>query len=152
MKYHVPRLSRRDLLKFGSLSVAGYSLLPMLRPLNVEAKEKSKPRGGAEICIFLFLQGAPAQMDTFDAKEGSGTPEDFDFRTNKHGVKMSAGTIERWLVGQTDAGMAASTRNSYREAAVCFGNWCCRTHRLTHNPVGDVPRANQNVDLRHYSG
>ena len=63
--------------------------------------------------------------------------------------KMSAGTIERWLVGQADAGMAASTRNSYREAAVCFGNWCCRTHRLTHNPVGDVPRANQNVDLRH---
>ncbi len=63
--------------------------------------------------------------------------------------KMSAGPIERWLVEQADAGMAASTRNSYREAAVCFGNWCRRTHRLTHNPFGDVPRADQNVDRRH---
>ena len=64
--------------------------------------------------------------------------------------KMSAGPIERWLVGQADVGMAASTRNSYREAAVCFGNWCRRTHRLTHNPFGDVPRADQNVDRRHH--
>ena len=63
--------------------------------------------------------------------------------------KMSAGPIERWLVEQADAGMAASTRNSYREAAVCFGNWCRRTHRLTHNPFADVPRANQNVDRKH---
>ncbi|MGB2985216.1 MAG: hypothetical protein WBE26_04980, partial [Phycisphaerae bacterium] len=42
-------------------------------------------------------------------------------------AKMSAGPIEQWLVEQADAGMAASTRNSYREAAVCFGNWCRRT-------------------------
>lgn len=63
--------------------------------------------------------------------------------------KMSAGPIEQWLVEQSDAGMAASTRNTYREAAVCFGNWCRRTHRLTHNPFADVPRANQNADRRH---
>ena len=63
--------------------------------------------------------------------------------------KMSAGPIERWLVDQTDAGMAAATRNTYREAAVCFGNWCRRTHRLTYNPFADVPRADQNADRRH---
>ena len=63
--------------------------------------------------------------------------------------KMSAGPVERWLVEQADAGMAAATRNSYREAAVCFGNWCRRTHRLTYNPFADVPRADQNADRRH---
>ena len=63
--------------------------------------------------------------------------------------KMSAGSIERWLVEQAVAGMAAATRNSYREAIVCFGNWCRRTHRLTHNSFADLPRADQNVDRRH---
>ncbi len=63
--------------------------------------------------------------------------------------KMSAGPIEKWLVEQADTGMAPSTRNSYREAAVCFGNWCRRTHRLTHNPFADVPRADPKVDRRH---
>jgi integrase len=63
--------------------------------------------------------------------------------------KMSAGPIEHWLVEQANVGMAASTRNTYREAAVCFGNWCRRTHRLTLNPFADVPRADANVDRRH---
>jgi len=63
--------------------------------------------------------------------------------------KMSAGPVERWLVEQTEAGMAAATRNSYREAAVGFGNWSRRTHRLTYNPFADVPRADQNADRRH---
>ena len=63
--------------------------------------------------------------------------------------KMSAGPVEQWLVEQADVGMAASTRNSYREALVCFGNWCRRTHRLTSNPFADVPRADQKVDRRH---
>ncbi len=63
--------------------------------------------------------------------------------------KMSAGPIEQWLVEQTELGMAAATRNTYRESAVCFGNWCRRTRRLTHNPFADVPRANQKADRRH---
>jgi len=63
--------------------------------------------------------------------------------------KMSAGPVERWLVEQADVGMAAATRNSYREAAICLGTWCRRTHRLTQNPFADVPRADQNADRRH---
>ena len=63
--------------------------------------------------------------------------------------RMSADPVERWLVEQADAGMAASTRNSYREALVGFGNWCRRTRRLTYNPFGDLPRADQNADRRH---
>lgn len=63
--------------------------------------------------------------------------------------KMSAGSVEHWLVAQQDTGMGAATRNSYREAAVCFGNWCRRTRRLTHNPFADVPRADAKTNRRH---
>ena len=63
--------------------------------------------------------------------------------------KMSAEELETWLVAQRDAGMSASTRNGYREAAVCFGNWCRRTRRMTRNPFADVPRADPKTDRRH---
>ncbi len=93
MNTNVPKLTRRDLLRAGGLTVAGYSLLPMLQPLNVAAKEKAKPRGGAEVCIYIFLQGGAAQMDTFDAKEAPETPEDFDIRKIKQGLSMPVGTM-----------------------------------------------------------
>ena len=35
------------------------------------------PRGSAENVIFIFLQGAPSHVDTFDLKVGSWTPDDF---------------------------------------------------------------------------
>jgi integrase len=63
--------------------------------------------------------------------------------------RMSGGPVERWLVERADEGMAAATRNSYREALICFANWCRRTHRLTVSPVENVPRADANVDRRH---
>jgi len=63
-------------------------------------------------------------------------------------MDMKVGAVERWLVAQQDAGMAAGTRNGYREALVGFGNWCRRTHRLTHNPFLDVPIADAKADRR----
>jgi hypothetical protein len=64
--------------------------------------------------------------------------------------RLAPGPIERWLVEQAEGGMAAATRNSYREAAVCFANWCRRTHRLVTNPFTDLPRADQKSDRRHH--
>ncbi len=94
-------MTRRDFLRVGGVSIAGYSLLPMLMPQNVAAKEKVEPRGGAEICILLFLQGGPSQLDTFDLKEGSWTPEDFDIRTISQGLRMPAGLLPQ-LSERTD--------------------------------------------------
>ena len=45
---YLPTLARRDFLRIGGVGVAGYSLLPLLRPQNVEAKEATVPRGGAD--------------------------------------------------------------------------------------------------------
>ncbi len=88
-----PRLSRREFIRVAGVGVTGYSLLPILDPLNVEAKESVKPRGGAEVCILLMLQGGPSQVDTFDLKEGAWTPEDFDVQTVKPGLRMPVGTL-----------------------------------------------------------
>lgn len=85
---HIPRLSRRQLFQVGGVAVSGYGLQPMVRPLNVFAKEKVKPRGSAECCIFLNLSGGASHVDTFDIKEGKWTPPDFDIRTVSPGLRL----------------------------------------------------------------
>ena len=75
-----PKLARRDLLRIGLATVAGYDLAPMVRPRNVLAKEKVKLRGAADYCIFVFLNGGAPQLDTWDLKEGHWTPPEFDVR------------------------------------------------------------------------
>jgi hypothetical protein len=72
-KTFVPALTRRGFLRIGSASVSCFYLLPLARPLNVEASQKLKLRGSAEYCIFLFLNGGPSHVDTFDLKEGRWT-------------------------------------------------------------------------------
>jgi hypothetical protein len=84
----LPTLTRRHFFCAGTVTVSGFWLLPMLRPLNVTAKESVTPRGGAEYCIFLFLNGGASQLDSFDIKEGKWTPPDFDVRTVKPGIRL----------------------------------------------------------------
>ena len=84
----VPSLTRRHFFRAGMATGAGFWLLPMLRPANVMAKENVSPRGGAEYCIFLFLNGGASQLDSFDIKEGKWTPPDFDVRTVKPGLRL----------------------------------------------------------------
>lgn len=85
---NVPILSRRHFFRVGAATVSGFYLVPMVRPANVETTENVTPRGSAEFCIFVFLAGAPSQLDTFDIKEGKWTPPDFDIRTIKPGIRM----------------------------------------------------------------
>jgi hypothetical protein len=73
----------------------------MIAPQNIRAAESVHPRGGAEICILLFLQGGPSQLDTFGAKEGPWTPKDFDIRTIKPGFRMPVGLLPK-LSERTD--------------------------------------------------
>lgn len=87
----IPTLSRRRLLQIGSVALSGYDLLPMLRPSNVQAGEKAAPRGSAEYCVFVFLQGGASQLDTFDLKEGRWTPPDFDVRKISPEVALPVG-------------------------------------------------------------
>ena len=52
-----------------------------------------------------------------------------------------------WLNCRKAEGMAAGTRNRYRESLVGFANWCVRAGRLLTNPVADVPKADQKAEV-----
>jgi hypothetical protein len=117
----LPTLSRRHLFRRGALTVSGYWLLPMLRPIDVVAKENVTPRGGAEYCIFLFLNGAASQLDSFDIKEGKWTPPDFDVRTVKPGIRLPyglfpnlSGNLDRLVIARSvEAWESAHSRAQY---------------------------------------
>jgi hypothetical protein len=84
----VPTLTRRSLFKVGAVAISGFDLLPMLRPLNATVKERVRPRGTAEYCLFVFLQGGCSHVDSFDLKEGKWTPPDFEIKQVAPGIKM----------------------------------------------------------------
>jgi integrase len=56
--------------------------------------------------------------------------------------------VERWLNGPDNAKRSARTRNTYRNAAVWFCNYCVDTERLVANPLARLPRFNEQVDRR----
>jgi hypothetical protein len=77
--------ARRDFLRIGSLGFLGMNLAQSLR---LEAATKAKPNTAARAksCILLWLEGGPAQMDTWDPKPNSS------FRpisTNVSGIQVS---------------------------------------------------------------
>src|SRR4051812_1806954 len=60
---HRGRLSRRTLLRAGAAGLGGLLLPQLLGAESAAAKRKR-----ASHCIFLFLNGGPSQLDTFDMK------------------------------------------------------------------------------------
>lgn len=93
--HDVPTLTRRNLLRVGAVAISGFDLMPMLRPLNATVKEKVKPRGTAEYCLYVFLQGGCSHVDSFDLKEGKWTPPDFEVKQVAQGVKMPVGLFPK---------------------------------------------------------
>jgi hypothetical protein len=64
--------SRRELL-LGMGSLGLMSLLPGEAEADV-IRSGAKPRSSADVCIFINLQGAPSQVDTFDLKVDAYRP------------------------------------------------------------------------------
>jgi integrase len=62
--------------------------------------------------------------------------------------------LEKWLADQSRPGpdgrpvRSARSRNAYREAMVCFGNWCVTHHRMPENPFHKLPKAKVKADPR----
>src|SRR4051794_7375931 len=57
-------LSRRELLQVGGLGALGLSLP---HALHAESSRGAKPRPETS-CIFIYLEGGPSQLETFDPK------------------------------------------------------------------------------------
>ena len=85
---HDMHLTRRQALRLGGVSMVGYHFLPLLKPTQVRASSKVKPRGSARFCIFIMLNGGQSHVDAWDLKEGPWTPQDFDIRTINQDVKL----------------------------------------------------------------
>ncbi|HZU38904.1 MAG TPA: DUF1501 domain-containing protein, partial [Gemmataceae bacterium] len=60
-------LSRREILRAGSLGLLGLSLPELLRSRQAQAAQPAR-RGKAKSCIILFLLGGPPQHSTWDPK------------------------------------------------------------------------------------
>ena len=64
--------TRRDMLRAGSLGLAGLRLEDLLRSSAVAAppadERLRRSFGKAKSCILLFLYGSPSQLETFDTK------------------------------------------------------------------------------------
>jgi len=58
-------MSRRELLRAGSLALGGLTLADLFRN---SARANASTGTPAKHCIFVFLNGGPSQLDTFDLK------------------------------------------------------------------------------------
>ena len=81
--------ARRDVLKFGTLSLMGAFVEQGLWPPKLKAAGRTNPRGSARNCIVVEAAGAISHVDTFDFKEGEGTQADFDIRQVRNGLYLS---------------------------------------------------------------
>ena len=80
-------ISRRSILRVGSLSFLGLTLDQYLRHSNATAAtgERTKP-GQAQSCILLWLNGGPSHVDTWDPKPNSHFKP---IATNVAGIQVS---------------------------------------------------------------
>jgi integrase len=63
-------------------------------------------------------------------------------------AKIDAGAFERWLSQRAESGMSAARRNKYRASWLSFLNWCVKFGRLARNPLAEVAKADEGVDVR----
>ncbi|HTS02447.1 MAG TPA: DUF1501 domain-containing protein [Thermoanaerobaculia bacterium] len=88
----------RDLSRRGFLQLGGAGLVAswfLKSPAAAWAAESAEvvTRSSARNVIFVFLPGAPSQIDTWDLKEGAWTPPDFAPADFGSGLRFPAGLM-----------------------------------------------------------
>ncbi len=81
--------TRREVLRWGGLALAGTSLDHLVWPIEIHANGNSEPRGTARNCIFIEMGGAISPMDCWDFKETRYTPKDLDMVQLKSDLAIS---------------------------------------------------------------
>jgi hypothetical protein len=81
--------ARRDLLKLGGYGLLAAFADQALWPVKARAAGKANPRGSARFAVVIELAGAISHIDTFDFKEGEGTPKDLDVRQIRNDLYLS---------------------------------------------------------------
>src|SRR5262245_22804048 len=80
-------LTRRQMFRVGATTLGAYWFHPLLDPVNVQAQAKVEPRGTARFVIFVMLQGGQSHVDSWDLKEQKWTPQDFEIKEIRQGLK-----------------------------------------------------------------
>ena len=89
-----PDLSRRGFLQLGAGGlVASWFLKSPAAAWAAESAAVTTRRTRAKNVIFVFLPGAPSQVDTWDLKEGAWTPADFAPASFGGGLRFPAGLL-----------------------------------------------------------
>jgi len=81
--------TRREVLKWGGVALAGSWIDRYAGPLKVYAAGNATPRGSARNCILIEMGGAMSQMDCWDFKETRWTPKDLDVTQVSSDLYMS---------------------------------------------------------------
>ena len=71
------RTNRRDFIRIGSLGLAGLTLPKLLEAQAAKKKDPAEERS----VIFLWMQGGPSHIDTFDPKPNAPTDIRGEFST-----------------------------------------------------------------------
>ncbi len=75
-----PGFSRRRFLQIAGTGIVASYFADVLSPRLLQARTVAPNvalKNSAKNCIFIFLPGAPSNIDTWDLKEGAWTPSDF---------------------------------------------------------------------------
>jgi hypothetical protein len=83
--------SRRRFLQVAGTGIVASYFADVLSPRLLQAATTAPNvalRGTAKNCIFIFLPGAPSNIDTWDLKEGAWTPADFAPTTSTSGTRF----------------------------------------------------------------
>src|SRR5260221_11359305 len=75
-----PGFSRRRFLQVAGTGIVASYFADVMSPSLLQARTIAANvalKNTAKNCIFIFLPGAPSNIDTWDLKEGAWTPSDF---------------------------------------------------------------------------
>src|SRR5689334_21758060 len=89
--------TRRDLLRYGGMGLAGASI-GVTWPPKVRAADtggKVHPRGNARNVVFYEISGAISHLDTFDFKDNPAVPKDFVVRKIDTGIYFPVNFLPR---------------------------------------------------------
>jgi len=81
--------TRRDVLKWSGLALAGTWIDHVVWPMKVQAAGKANPRATARNCILIQLGGGISQVDCWDFKESRFTPKDLDMKKISSDLSIS---------------------------------------------------------------
>lgn len=110
--YDGPGLSRRGFLELGAGGLVASWFLSPQAAWAESASLAVTPKASAKNVIFVFLPGAPSQVDMWDLKEGAWTPADFAPTSMGGGLRWPAGLLPK-LGGQlSDFSIVRSVRSS----------------------------------------